>query len=223
MIQEFVHKILSEQEIPFDLVTEEKGFSFYQQLNGMQKRYLVITATNELLSPDGYNHQIMELAPDVLKESPAFEKNTDLLILLDIIDSSTEHFKKHEREIFLVEENPYFFKKYVLYTADEERKLLKSIQFSDFPALIRDRDKFEEYKSQPYNPSIYGVLAKIFIKLPFLKIPSSSIELNDLDELLKINLSNENLLDADNEIIDKFSNYKNLEELEKLVEDYLNE
>ncbi len=216
--------MLVQLDTPFKLIDEKVGFKFYQKVDGKQKRYLVTTSTKELLSPDEYNAQIIELAPDALKKSPAFEKNTDLLILLDIIGSSTNDFKKHEKEIFLIEENPFYFKKYVLYTAEEERALLNQIKFSDFLELIKDREKFNEYKSAPYKPSIYGVVAKIFIKLPFLEVPSSPIELNDLGRLLNAALEDKNLLDIDTTINEKFlSGNNSIGNLEILIEAYLDE
>ena len=220
MIQELIHSILIELDTPFELIDAKEGFKFYQKVDGKKKRYLVTTSTKELLSPNEYNAQITELAPSKFKKSPAFDKNTDLLILLDIVGSNTEDFKKHEKEIFLIEENPYYFKKYVLYTAEEERKLLNQIKFRDFSELIIDREKFDEYKNAPYEPSIYGVVAKIFIKLPFLEIPSSPIKLSDLGTLVNTALDKNDLLDIDKEIIEKFNSF---DDLENLIEAYLNE
>jgi len=198
VIKEIVGQAATSSGCGFYFVSSKNGYDFYKKIDGDDRRFLVLHETTNLKSADSYNFEIEEMTPEELKRDPAFQKNTDLVVLLGI-DSLGELFL-HEKSIFSVEENPYYYKKYVLYFSPEEREFIGDLNFSDLSEIILNREKFKGYKSEPSKPSIYSIVARLFIKLPFLKVPVDEKELKDVNKILSSELSDNNLLDFDSHI-----------------------
>jgi len=81
------------------------------------------------------------------------------------------NFKDHEEEIFAIEEDPHFYKKYVLYYSIAEESALTNFTYDKLVSVIADKKKFLEYKENPLVATQYSFAAKTFIKLPFLELP----------------------------------------------------
>jgi len=123
------------------------------------------------------------LLQNIEKNVSNFEKNTTLIIFTN--KTSTETLKK----AIEIEEDPYFFKKHVLILNENEIEILKK-EFDDHKELfhsklkstINDLDLFNKFSinEKSDNVAFYGVVAKLYEKLPFLKLP--------IDEFSKINL-----------------------------------
>ncbi|XCN87689.1 hypothetical protein AAC723_27760 (plasmid) [Klebsiella pneumoniae] len=52
---------------------------------------------------------------------------------------------------------------------------------------------FAEYRDQPLSPTLYSVAARIFIKLPFVKVPVKESSLKPLDIYVKEALAEKKL------------------------------
>ncbi|WP_198425092.1 ABC-three component system middle component 1 [Pantoea agglomerans] len=81
-------------------------------------------------------------------------------------------FKDQEEEIFAIEEDPHFYKKYVLYYSVAEESALTNFTYDKLVSVIADKKEFLEYKENPLVATQYSFAAKTFIKLPFLELPS---------------------------------------------------
>lgn len=111
--------IINDKEIE----SQSENLSYLIQADGDKKRFLALFDCTCMMSPQELNNLVNKNAPENFKLDPAFEKNTDLIILYQL-----EHragFKKIENDVFNIEENPYYFKKYFLYFSKEELSLLK--------------------------------------------------------------------------------------------------
>jgi hypothetical protein len=93
------------------------------------------------------------------------------LICIHRLDVLAE-FKNHEEEIFAIEEDPHFYKKYVLYYSTAEEIALNNFTYDKLVSVIADKKEFLEYKENPLVATQYSFAAKTFIKLPFLELPS---------------------------------------------------
>lgn len=152
-----------------DSSNNDNQLSYLIQANGDKKRFLALFESKAIKSPQEFNNIVNSEAPAAFKSDPAFEKNTDLIILYNL-----EHradFKKIEANVFNIEENPYFFKKYFLYFSDAELSLLEGHDAKTLLNVVTDEKRFSEYKESPLEPTLYSVAARILIKVPFIKIP----------------------------------------------------
>lgn len=144
--------------------------SFYVRESGSAIRFAVVHTLDGLPDPAELNNRINHLAPDEFLRNPSFKKNCDLICIhrLDVL----AEFKDHEEEIFAIEEDPHFYKKYVLYYSIAEESALTNFTYSKLETLIADKKEFLNYKEKPLVATQYSFAAKIFIKLPFLELPS---------------------------------------------------
>ncbi|MGL6582960.1 ABC-three component system middle component 1 [Aeromonas caviae] len=130
MLSDFINDaILDHSFVRVEQQYEEyNNLLFYKKELGEFQRYVITISLDEMiddLDVDVIHDKVLNSTPDNLLASPAFSKNTDLIVLLKL--DNLANYKKLEEIIFSIEENPYHFKKYVLYyTEDELRKVRTS-------------------------------------------------------------------------------------------------
>lgn len=143
--------------------------SFYIRESGSAIRFAVVHNLEDLISPAELNNRINHLAPEEFLRNPSFKKNCDLICIhrLNVL----AEFKDQEEEIFAIEEDPHFYKKYVLYYSIAEESTLTDFTYDKLVSVIDDKREFLNYKENPLDASQYSFAAKTFIKLPFLELP----------------------------------------------------
>lgn len=144
--------------------------SFYVRESGSAIRFAVVHTLDDLPDPAELNNRINHLAPEEFLRNPSFKKNCDLICIhrLDVL----AEFKDYEEEIFAIEEDPHFYKKYVLYYSIAEESALTNFTYDKLVTVIADKKEFLGYKENPLTATQYSFAAKTFIKLPFLELPS---------------------------------------------------
>lgn len=167
-----IKQLINEALLAHDFVSklDMDNTSFYIRESGSAIRFAVLHNLDDLLDPAELNNIINQLAPDEFLRNPSFKKNCDLICIhrLDVL----ARFKDHEEEIFAIEEDPHFYKKYVLYYSVAEESVLTNFTYDKLLTVIADQKEFLEYKENPLVATQYSFAAKTFIKLPFLELPS---------------------------------------------------
>lgn len=144
--------------------------SFYIRESGSAIRFAVVHNLEDLISPAELNNLINHFAPEEFLRNPSFKKNCDLICIhrLNVL----AEFKDQEEEIFAIEEDPHFYKKYVFYYSTAEESSITDFTYEQLISVISDKREFLNYKENPLAPTQYSFAAKTFIKLPFLELPS---------------------------------------------------
>lgn len=173
MIIDLIHQALVAHG--FSKVDDNDTTGFYVRESGTAIRFAVLHRLEKLMKPGDLNAVINQSAPEAFTADPAFRKNCDL-ICIHHLDKLAE-FKNHEEQIFEIEEDPHFYKKYVLYYSDTEVEAIKGLDFIKLNELISDKAQFNIYKNDPTAATKYSAVAKIFIKLPFLELHINKAEL----------------------------------------------
>ena len=137
------------------------------------------------------------------------EKNTSLIILVEV-DDLKEKFTLLKNTILSVEEDIYFFRKFViLYTNDSTAYVQNVIDESNFYETLDAG--INDFEKNMYFDSNYFVLMEIAIKLPFLVVKQSDelyrsiddkfglIEYNNLDDYIINSFTDESELFEGNE------------------------
>jgi len=176
MISKIINEALIAHGFKKDYETDLTGF--YVRESGSAIRFAILHKLTQLSSPAELNAQINKSTPDSFLNQPTFKKNCDL-ICIHHLDKLAE-FKNHEEQIFAIEEDPHFFKKYIMYYSDTEEIAIQDFSYNELVATISDKSQFSEYKNDPLAATQYSVAAKIFIKLPFLELPFKRRELVSL-------------------------------------------
>lgn len=144
-------------------------FTFPEETNKKSYWAIVEWETLELLSEQA----TLFSACKTLLDQPELDKNLSLLILIKLNDATGISAAKSS--IIKIEENPYFFKKYVLHYADTEYDQLKTQQgdksaFDFLTQQIVSADCFKTYKNEHRSISWQSLVYRIALKLPFLPI-----------------------------------------------------
>ncbi|EMB4310476.1 TPA: hypothetical protein L4W78_002697 [Pseudomonas aeruginosa] len=167
-----IKQLIDEALVAHGFVSESKldTTNFYVRESGSAIRFAVLHTLDDLPDPAELNNRINHLAPEAFHKNPSFKKNCDLICIhrLDVL----AEFKNHEEEIFAIEEDPHFYKKYVLYYSIAEEIALNNFTYEKLVSVIADKKEFLDYKDNPLVATQYSFAAKTFIKLPFLELPS---------------------------------------------------
>lgn len=209
----------------FESTSIDGGSLFF--LSKSNKRiafWLVIQETNidSLLQ----NQAELFNACKIVCHDDEFDKNVSMLILWDtggklVIDEM-------KKKIINIEENPFLFKKYVLYYSQAEyedlNNQIKGAHFIDFlNAQIISSETFSYYKENSTGQNWQSLLYRISIKMPFININvKASQGLSSLTENNKKELENANLLHVNNKLFDilnttEINNIKPIELFERLL------
>lgn len=106
-----------------------------------------------------------------LENGNEIKKNTSFIILIELNENSEK--KNIQEEILDLEEDKYFFKKYVItYLNDEVNSFYNKLKEYDniinfMEKNLNDTDKFEKFKVNN-EMSYYSLILKIYIKIPHL-------------------------------------------------------
>ncbi|MGE6579129.1 ABC-three component system middle component 1 [Paenibacillus xylanexedens] len=200
---------------------------------GRGSYYLVIFVEERIL-----NYESVELFNSYFDEikrleegyRPDMDKNLSLIVCVkrnNLFPDPILH-----KVIFDIEEDPYFFKKYVLTYSDTQVDLLLENK-GDTPIIkhlylvLNDDDLFQKHKNDPYEETEYNLISKLFIKLPFLNLRKMDRELVSLkqeinnslnpcllslrDDLLKVKLERDKDEIAWNKLILEYIEVENCE------------
>lgn len=167
-----IKQLINEALVAHDFVCklDLDNTSFYIRESGSAIRFAVLHNLDGLSEPAELNNRINHLAPDEFLRNPSFKKNCDLICIYRL--NVLAKFKDHEEEIFAIEEDPHFYKKYVLYYSVAEESELTNFTYDKLVSVIADKKEFLGYKENPLVATQYSFAAKTFIKLPFLELPS---------------------------------------------------
>lgn len=159
----------------FKMITSDDHISTFSRVDGDSRRFIIMRFVDELYSVDETHSQVIEQIPEEMKLDPASHKNTDLIIVVKF--HMLDDFRPLEEKILALEEDAHYFKKYVLYYTDIEADILSGKTFADLANVIINKEQFNKYKDSAVLPGLYGIAARIFIKLPFLELPVSQNQL----------------------------------------------
>lgn len=190
-MNELISKIFSER-----FIEKKNEFGFLYELNEKDKKEFWFVFAGDIKNVVNIQGDILQKCKEVNNDK-TLEKNISLLVLWNTggqIDESTL-----KREIMKLEENPFHFKKYVLYYSQREVDELKNVlDLNDVVKSISkniiSNDVFNEYKKGPLKQSWQSLLYRIAIKIPFIPIliePASNFE--SLISLNKKSLKSSNL------------------------------
>jgi len=149
--------------------------------------------------------------------APSLDKNISLLLLWKTAGNLSIDFLKEK--VMAIEEDPYLFKKYVLYYSPSEQKQfqdnLGSRDVNDFISKnVSSREMFDVYKNNPHAQTWQSLLYRISIKLPFISIAvEENTGLHSLFEVNKIRIKKAGLTKF-NDVLLKIIDNVNLDDME---------
>lgn len=156
---------------------------------------------------------------------PGVDKNTSLLILTGKENIDNDEDEEFYRGLFDIEEDPYFFKKYVLYYTTQQKQLINELIATDnivdtLNTLIINKNLFKNFKDEldTREKSLYDILTKIYIKIPFMKLNIDKESVPNLRERIETEIP---IADwpSINRILELNETSIDLEKLESILKD----
>lgn len=149
------------------------------------------------------------------------DKNLSMLICLKNTD--TESSSKYKK-IFEIEEDPYFFKKYLLSYNENFEKIKKEILNGEninitINNIINDVEKFSQYKLREDTDDVklYEICTNLMTKIPFISLNHKQSDLDDLSKTIGLRLEKDNLAESRDKILQYFE-LEDEEFIDKIVE-----
>ena len=165
-------------------------------------------------------------------------QNTSLIILLNVDDLEV-FYRNNLYKIMQIEEDEYYFRKYVvLYTNEGLSKLesntkflLDYIQGQD----SKDRSLFDKFENNMFFEEAYFIAMQLIIKLPFISLPHANGNFEMIEDRIKLQIKKEYMIESEekvNQILEKLDSIDIkylledsaiLDELNKILGDYFYE
>lgn len=184
------------------------------------------------------DEKILNISLDHINKE--MKKNTSVIFVTKTDNSELSNQEK--KIVFKIEEDPYFYKKYVLWYTEEE---LTSIQeyMDDMTKHLMNKELFQNMKEVLENDNVdrqdsevlkvysYILLCRMFIKLPFLSLKTiynnpDSNELQNFEKKIELILDKYRSLvkelDNDNILLDiELSDTDKIKYLDKIEKDLI--
>ena len=203
-----------------------------QLFNNGRSGYLTIEVDQN--HPEFFSQFIEERQADLFEwvqtEYKEFKGNVTKNIYLLFVVSKVFVKQVQIKNVINIEEDPYFFKKYVLSYSEKSFKEFVSLytekeDFLDFTlALASDQKRFKRFTdSSYYDDTSDAFLYNLLVKLPILRLETSSKNIGDIEKILKAELDKKKLTKIESSIFAKFEAVE-IENLKiKEIDDWINE
>jgi hypothetical protein len=185
-------------------VIEFGDYTSHLYINRESSDYFILLDKTDIDLADLEQLYIQDLnrLDEIIKQSDfineAYEKNTTLILCIrnntDLQDTSI---------VSNIEEDKYLFKKNILFYSSSEIDELNTLFDGEYTqdkanAIMRSEDCFDTIKNN--RPGGYTLLARLFIKLPFLSLQSHQVDLENLSLIIHNEAINQNIVELYNTI-----------------------
>ena len=151
------------------------------------------------------------------------KKNTSLFVLIKV-DNVQEAHKEYLNKIMAIEEDEYYFRKYVIfYTENGLSKIKPNTQFLlDYIQSEDSENKslFDKFEENMFFDDAYFIAMQLIIKLPFISLPHSDNRFEVVEDRIKNRIELESLIDKEEQvhkILDLLDEKKIREELDNIA------
>ncbi|MGD1819147.1 MAG: ABC-three component system middle component 1 [Pleomorphochaeta sp.] len=157
------------QEYRYEIEDFDMGYVAFRSM----KEYFIVSEYNEqevqnFFECEKTNEIINQYMHQQISYSD-FKKNCSLIICCNV--QNIEEFKiKNMSSIFRIEEDEYYFRKYILIYTDEGLKNLRGIEniASKINEIVQDTDSLDQYQISINDNEEYFTAVQLMVKLPFL-------------------------------------------------------
>lgn len=165
---------------------------FFEKSDSIDLEYFIVDfiESNELahylLSTRGTD--LLTFFENKCKEKDDIEKNTSLILCVKV-NSFAKEVPILSNHILNVEEDEYWFKKYVLIYSCDAVGQLSSVT-GTLKDIILDNTRFNLFRNDIYADDLYYLAVQLYLKLPFLNVPESAVEnYRPIEEIISQNLN----------------------------------
>lgn len=131
-------------------------------------------------------------------------KNTSLLVLINV-DDLEDFYRKNLNQIMQIEEDVYYFRKYILLYTDKGLSKIKQVNTQFLLDYIQMEEQgnysyFEKFENNMFFDETYFIAMQLIIKLPFISIPHSSRRFEMIEDRIKLRIKEEDAIDNEKKV-----------------------
>lgn len=167
---------------------EAEDISFFKHIN-YKDFWIIVNAVNAFKLED--QETIAGKAKTIFAQYKEAEKNTSLLVLLQVEQISEGILD----DIVEIENDPFYFKKYVLAYTKSSKEAIKQYSIKNFSSILMQPRNFQALKNEAEVSDPYHLLYSIAHKLPFLM---TDVQVQDTSLSSNQYIPKEEMLDAFN-------------------------
>lgn len=191
-MENLINKIFS--ECSFKKIASKGTAVFFAAETGDCPEYYIVDflemAHLRSFAENGH-YDVMELFEEQKKADKEIGKNTSLILCAKANDLKNE-YDNHKNSILLIEENQYFFKRYVIAYTEQSVAAISDAELivAKLQKDIVSNAAFQQYKEEPFRSEDYFLLMQLFLKIPFLNVPEpNATDYRPLEDLIGSKLS----------------------------------
>lgn len=109
--------------------------------------------------------------------------NSVQIALVKVADLQS-FFTSHKNQLMKIEEDPYYFRKYILVYTDEAMTDICKYSLSELEEFVLKDEYYNNYEKDMYSNPGYFLGIECYIKLPFLTLPIRDEKYSSLDFLM---------------------------------------
>lgn len=176
------------KQFNYEVIDEAEDISFFKHIN-YKDFWIIVNAVNAFKLED--QETIAGKAKTIFAQYKEAEKNTSLLVLLQV-DQISEGILD---DIVEIENDPFYFKKYVLAYTKSSKEAIKQYSIKNFSSILMQPRNFQALKNEAEVSDPYHLLYSIAHKLPFLM---TDVQVQDTSLSSNQYIPKEEMLDAFN-------------------------
>lgn len=165
-------KILKDifRENKFESIKETNEFTFFQKEN-QEYFFTANYKENELESffVSAKTDNMINIQSELNETHEDINKNTSLIIYVKT-NSLEEFFAKNKAIIYKIEEDEYYFRKYVIVYTENSIKEIKSSEFigDKIKEVLLEAGRIDKFEETYYKDEEFYLVMQLYIKLSFL-------------------------------------------------------
>lgn len=170
------------QSLDYELMQSKDDVHLYKKEG---EEYYLLSSYKPQETAVFFDHTKTTTAYDLIEEHksnlPDIAKNTSMIIWVEVDDLS-QGLVQLRNSVYAIEEDPYVFRKYVIFSTSSARETLEGKQVKDIVSYVTEPERFQQYQTfdTRYVDEAYCLAIQLIIKLPFLQLPDVSVQLDDL-------------------------------------------
>ncbi len=212
-MKKYIKKIFQEENYLLEKDSSKENLLFLKKWE-----YFLISEYNKIELKGFFESEktskIIDFFNNKKKIYKDIEKNTSLIILLKV-KYLEKDFDEIKNQIMKIEEDEYFFRKYVIVYDDKWKNNIKSLsniqKLNNELIWIKDDDwriikkwiDLDKFRKNNFENSKYYLIMQLFIKLPFLKVKVDELKLGNLLENINKEIKKNKLEELNNFILEE--------------------
>lgn len=137
-----------------------------------------------------------------LKDSK-IKKNTSLFILIKV-DNLKEFYNQYLSTIMTIEEDAYYFRKYVIFYTEGGLKKLncssKALVNYVHSEIEDDDSLFGKFENNMFFEDAYFIAMQLIIKLPFISLPHANEHFEMIEDRIESRIKDEHLIESEQKL-----------------------